>query len=348
MKLNNSTDISRTYTRHNLKTPLFVFFVCFVVLFFFAKLKAQSQKEFPMANVVFVSLTGDEQIRLYDIEQPGTLQLRTTSDAHGPTGALELHPNGKVLYSAHVGSTDLASYALDADSGELTLINKVQTGYVIPAHCITAGGGRFLITGYYGGGGVTVHRLEDDGAIGDELQYIDTGEKAHAVLSYEDRFVFVPHVCPNNKTAQFLFDADSGQLTANDPAELEPPDDNTGPRHICLRPKGDVAYIVNEQGNTVTAHRVDTTTGKLEIFQHLSTLPNDWTEGGHTAHIEVHQNGKWAYASNRGHDSIVGFNVADDGSLDPFGHVSVPASPRSFNIDPTVASFIARAKVPTP
>tara|TARA_Y100000588_G_scaffold361630_1_gene422614 strand:- start:6478 stop:7482 length:1005 start_codon:yes stop_codon:yes gene_type:complete len=290
-----------------------------------------------MPNVVFVSLTGDEQIRLYDIDASGALSLRTTSDAHGPTGSLELHPNEKVLYSAHVGSSDLASYAFDAGSGELTLINKVTTGYDIPAHTITAGSGKFLITGYYGGGGVTVHRLGADGSIGEQLQYIDTGEKAHAVLSYEDRFVYVPHVCPNNKTAQFLFDAESGNLTPNDPFELQPPDDNTGPRHICLRPAGDIAYIVNEQGNTATAHRVDTDSGQLEIVQHLGTLPDDWSEGGATAHIEVHANGKWAYASNRGHDSIVGFNVADDGSLAPFGHVPVPASPRSFNIDPTGA-----------
>jgi 6-phosphogluconolactonase len=167
------------------------------------------------------------------------------------------------------------------------------------------------------------------------VQYINTGEKAHAVLSIEDKFVFVPHVCPVNKTSQFRFDAATGQLTANDPAELLPPDENTGPRHACLGPKGDVVYIVNEQGNTVTAHRFDAARGTLTIFQHLSTLPADYTEGGHIAHTEIHPNGQWLYASNRGHDSIAGFTIAADGSLTPFGHYPVPASPRSFNIDPT-------------
>ena len=290
--------------------------------------------------VVFVSLTGDEQIKLYDMDaDSGALHLRTTSNAHGPSGALCLHPTKKVMYDAHVLSTTLVSLALDTDSGELTLINKVDTGIEIPAHQTTDRSGRFLLTAYYGGGGVTVHRLGDTGEILDLVQYIDTGVKAHCILSVDDRYIIVPHVCPTNKTAQFLFDTESGRLTANNPPELPPPDGNTGPRHICLRPKGDVAYIVNEQGNTVTAHRVDTNTGTLEIFQHLSTLPDDWSEGGATAHIEVHANGKWAYASNRGHDSIVGFNVSEDGSLDPFGHVSVPASPRSFNIDPT-GSFL--------
>lgn len=289
--------------------------------------------------VVFVSLTGDEQVKLYDLDPvSGALQLQTTSNAHGPSGALCLHPSGKVMLVAHVESTTLASFRLDTTSGELTLINKVDTGIDIPAHLITDRAGRFLLTAYYGGGGITVHRLGENGAIGELVQYIDTGEKAHCILSVnEDRFVFVPHVCPTNKTCQFRFDRASGLLTPNDPAELPPPDDETGPRHICFRPEGDVAYIVNEQGNTVTAHHYDVEQGTLEIFQNISTLPSDYTEGGNTAHVEVHPNGKWAYASNRGHDSIVGFNIDTDGTLSPFGHVPVPASPRSFNIDPTGA-----------
>lgn len=287
-------------------------------------------------TVVFVSLTGDEQVKAYDQDrETGALTLRSTSDAHGPSGALCLHPAGNLMYNAHVESTTLASYRLDTGSGELSHINTVDTGIGIPAHLVTDRRGRFLLTVYYGGGGITVHRLGGDGAIGEHVQYIDTGEKAHAVyLAVEDRYVIVPHVCPTNKTNQFRFDAETGQLTPNEPAVLDPPDDNTGPRHICFRPGGDVAYIVNEQGNTVTAHNFDADSGTLEIFQNVSTLPDDWEEGGFTAHVEVHRNGKWAYASNRGHDSIVGFNVAADGALSDFGHVSVPASPRSFNVDP--------------
>ncbi len=291
----------------------------------------------PAQPVVFVALTGDEQIKLYDLDlASGALQLRTTSNAYGPVGALCLHPSGKIMLAAHVLTTTLASFAFDTDSGELTLINKVDTGVEIPAHLITDSSGRFLLTAYYGGGGITVHRLGNDGAIGELVQYLNTGEKAHAVLATpQDRFVFVPHVCPTNKTSQFHFDRATGLLTPNEPAEVVPPAENTGPRHICFRPQGDVAYIVNEQSNTVTAYRFDAERGTLESFQEISTLPADYTEGGNTAHIEVHPNGKWAYASNRGHNSIVGFNIARDGMLSAFGYFPVPASPRSFNLDPT-------------
>ncbi len=289
--------------------------------------------------VVFVSLTGDQAIKLYDLDpQSGALALRTTSPAHGPSGALFLHPSRPVLYDAHVESSTLASFHLDTASGELTLINKIDTDLDTPAHLITDRAGRFLLTAYYTGGGVTVHRLDDDGAIGDLVQRIDTGPKAHAVLlTADERFVLVPHVCPNNKTSQFRFDANTGQLSPNDPPVLTPPASDSGPRHICFRPRGDVAYIVNEQGNTVTAHRFDPERGTLAIFQDISTLPAGYADGGYTAHVEVHPNGQWCYASNRGHDSIVGYNIDPAGALSPFGHYPVPASPRSFNIDPSGA-----------
>ena len=288
--------------------------------------------------VVFVSLTGDEAIKCYAIDAAsGELSLQATSPAHGPSGALFPHPRLDVFYDAHVEATTLASFRLDRFSGQLEFINTVDTGIGIPAHLATDSAGRFLLTAYYGGGGITVHRLGDDGSIGEQVQYIDTGEKAHAVyITPDDRFVFVPHVCPTNQTCQFCFDAEKGQLVPNEPPALAPPDENTGPRHICFRPAGDVAYIINEQGNTATAHRFDAERGTLEIFQHLSTLPDGHPQdSGATAHIEVHANGKWAYGSNRGHDSIVGFRIAAEGTLSPFGHYAVPASPRSFNIDPS-------------
>ena len=108
----------------------------------------------------------------------------------------------------------------------------------------------------------------------------------------EDRFVFVPHVCPNNRTYQFRFDSESGSTHGPMiPLSLHRPMTKRVHVNICFRPEGDVAYIVNEQGNTVTAHRYDPEKGTLEIFQNISTLPPDYTEGGATAHVEVHS--KW-------------------------------------------------------
>jgi len=288
-------------------------------------------------SVVFVSLTGDEKVLCYEMdESSGSLIQTASSPAHGPSGALCLHPAKDVMYDAHVESTTLASFRLDTGTGTLSLINKADTGIGVPAHMMVSQTGQFMLTAYYGGGGVTVHRLGEDGAIGDLIQYVDTGEKAHAILSaVDDAFVLVPHVWPNNKTSQFLFDSQSGLLAPNHPPELAPSEPRTGPRHICFRPGEDVAYIVNEQGNTVTVHTFDPAQGTLYVIQDITTLPQGYKDGGATAHVEAHPNGRWLYASNRGHDSVVSFDIGADGTLSQTGHVPVPASPRSFNIDRT-------------
>jgi 6-phosphogluconolactonase len=287
---------------------------------------------------VFVALTGDQAIRTYVMDPgSGVLDQVATSPAHGPIGALHLHRETGVVYGCQVLSTALSSYRLDTATGALSHINTVDTGLATPALAVTDAAGRFLISSYYTGGGVTVHRIRDDGGIGAEVQRVDTGEKAHAVLiDATNRFVFIPHVCPTNRTAQFRFDAATGRLTPNEPPFVVPAVEYTGPRHMCFGPRGDVVYTVNEQGNTVTVHRYDGRRGTLDPVQEVPTLPAGYADKSYTAHIEVHPNGRFAYASNRGPgDTLAGFRIAGDGTLSPLGRFPVPSSPRSFNIDPS-------------
>ena len=66
-------------------------------------------------------------------------------------------------------------------------------------------------------------------------------------------------------------------------------------------------------------------------------MPADYTEGGFTAHVEVHPNGRWLYASNRGHDSIATFRFHEgESKLEWIGATpSGGKTPRNFNIDPS-------------
>ncbi len=288
-------------------------------------------------SIIFVSETGDETISVYNIGSNGALSLRSTNPAYGPSGALCLHPKLEILYDAHVESTTISSFKIDRATGNLSHQNQVNTGIDIPAHMAIDSNGNFLLTAYYGGGGITVHKLESNGSIGNQVQYIQTGEKAHAVyITPDDSFVFVPHVCPTNHIRQFIFDKETGQLSDNTIPRLNPIDEQTGPRHICFHPSGDVAYVINEQGMTITSFQYNRLNGLLETKQHLSSLPDGATNNtGATAHIEVHPNGKWLYGSNRGHDSIVRMAIAEDDSLKQPEFFCVPSSPRSFNIEAT-------------
>ena len=51
-------------------------------------------------------------------------------------------------------------------------------------------------------------------------------------------------------------------------------------------------------------------------MQVISTLPDDYSGFNGTAAIRLSKDGKFLYASNRGHDSIAVYSILADGSLE--------------------------------
>jgi 6-phosphogluconolactonase len=109
----------------------------------------------------------------------------------------------------------------------------------------------------------------------------------------------------------------------------------SGPRHLTFHPSKPIAYVANEQGSSVTAYDLDTKAGTLSPRQTMSTLPKDWQGVNACAEIKVQSSGRFLYVANRGHDSIAGFTLDDDGRMTPIGQTSTEKTPRSFDIDPS-------------
>ena len=94
--------------------------------------------------------------------------------------------------------------------------------------------------------------------------------------------------------------------------------------------------MINELDSTITSLKWDAATGAFAVIGTVSTLPAGVTVASTTAEIQVHPNGRFVYGSNRGHDSIAVFSVADDGSLKLVEIESTRGkTPRHFTIDPT-------------
>src|SRR5262249_25533448 len=112
--------------------------------------------------------------------------------------------------------------------------------------------------------------------------------------------------------------------------------EGSGPRHVAFDPAGRNAYVINELDSTVTAYRFDASTGALEPFQIVSSLPDTCLVTGRASDIAVSPDGRFVYASNRGYDSIVILTVgATTGRLSPAGwQTSDGRTPRFFAIDP--------------
>ena len=106
-----------------------------------------------------------------------------------------------------------------------------------------------------------------------------------------------------------------------------------GPRHFVFDPREEYAFALGEMDATITvfAYR----DGMLNPLQTISTLPLGAEASPSCAEIAISSNGRFVYASNRGHDTIARFSFAD-GSLSALGHTETQGkTPRDFAIDPT-------------
>jgi 6-phosphogluconolactonase len=87
-----------------------------------------------------------------------------------------------------------------------------------------------------------------------------------------------------------------------------------GPRHLFFHPTLAVAYVLNELSNTLVVAdlRAD---GSLVERRRVSTLPADFIGHSQAGHLQLSDDGKTLYVSNRGHDSMAVFAVADSGTV---------------------------------
>jgi 6-phosphogluconolactonase len=90
-------------------------------------------------------------------------------------------------------------------------------------------------------------------------------------------------------------------------------------------------------GNFITAFHWDAGKGTLTPFQDIPTLPADFKGVSTCAEIMMTPDGKFLYASNRGHDSIAQFAV--DGLSGKLSLIGITPSggntPRNFDFDAT-------------
>lgn len=87
-----------------------------------------------------------------------------------------------------------------------------------------------------------------------------------------------------------------------------------GPRHIVFHPSQKIAYLICELNSTIEVLIYDGV-GRFSLLQVISTLPENWDTFNGTAAIRISSDGKFLYASNRGHDSIAVYEVLADGTL---------------------------------
>lgn len=241
----------------------------------------------------------------------------------------------------------VASFAIDPKTWKLAPLDRQPAQGSDPSYLAIDHTGHWLFVANYQNGSVAVYPIKDDGGIGpssDKIQYSgkgtnpgrQAGPHSHSIgLSPDNRFVFVADL-GLDEFFVYKFDDKSGKLTPNEPplATVEP---GSGARHFQISADGKFIYLTGEIKSNVTVFAYDAEKGGLKSLQTVSMLPKDFAGANTASELRIHPNGKWLYAANRGHDSIVRFSIdAKTGMLAPEDWTPTGGkTPRQFNIDPT-------------
>jgi 6-phosphogluconolactonase (cycloisomerase 2 family) len=265
---------------------------------------------------------------------------------------LALDHTQQFLYSAHGDSSEVGAYARDKNTGKLTLLNKQQTGGDNSSTVMADPSNRYIVLA--NGPGVAVFPIAKDGSLeprtdlvipeGDPGPYRREQHGPHphqATFDSSGRFVVVPDK-GLDRVHVFRLDAVHGKLVPTQPPSIKARY-GAAPRHISFHPTKPYAYLVNELDSTVTSYHWDSDRGSLRPFQRVPTTPATYTGDNTGAEIVVAPSGKFVYASNRGHDSIVVFSIDEaSGMLEPVGWESVQGKkPRFFCLDPSGSQLYA-------
>jgi 6-phosphogluconolactonase len=294
-----------------------------------------------------------EGIYVFEFDrETGVLTLvQTVTDRPGPNFQT-IHPGARFLYSVSGDPysddskhTTLSAYRIDRETGMLSLINEQSVQGNGPAHVSVDPHGEFAYVSNYSAGNLSVFRIGDDGALSEAVDVVQhegssmneqrqRGPHVHSIVpSADGRFIYVSDL-GIDRIMIYSVDRSSGTLS---PAQT-PYAENTpgsGPRHFTFHPTGEFAYSAEELTSTVAAFRVDPSTGALAQVQRLSMVPDDFDGSNSAADIHISPDGRFLYASNRGHDSLVIYYIdPETGELGLAGHEPTRGGhPRNFMID---------------
>ena len=268
------------------------------------------------------------------------------TDSPGYMQVVNTRSGSPMLYA--LSNSEVSWFAL-TDEKEVIFSGKVPVGSDSAAHLCIDKSARMLFTANYGDGTISWLPISEDGTLGeahvllngqgvhhgikgqwgDGPEFRQESAHPHGVVVCEDQ-LYVADL-GSNEVVCWSIDFDACMLNRSSSITLH---DLAGPRHIDFSNDGRFGYVLNELDNTVCVlSRDGGNNGELSLLQTISSLPLGWAEENqdpsgfpneiysqpsHASELLLAPDGRYLYASNRGHDSIAVFAVNGvDGTINP-------------------------------
>ncbi len=245
----------------------------------------------------------------------------------------------------------LSVFSVNPENKDITLLETKSSYGPGPAYVSIDRSGKFLLLANYGAGNIVVYPIQEDGLLGDPTADImHTGSsvnksrqsKPHPhsiIVSPDNKFVYCADLGIDRIKA-YEFDDSSGELKPREDLDVAAPA-GSGPRHLIFDPSGKFAYLTLEMTSRLAAFKFNS--GRLVEIDSYEMLPEDFEGVSYSAEVRVSPDGRFVYASNRGHNSIAVFEINQtDGSLERIQIIGTEGDfPRNFNIDPSGSVLVA-------
>jgi 6-phosphogluconolactonase (cycloisomerase 2 family) len=230
--------------------------------------------------------------------------------------------------------------------------------------------GRHVLIAYNNPSAVTVHRIESDATLGQELRPaapLDAGIYGHQIRVARSNRVAILVARGNDATndrredpgSLKTFRFDDGRLTSQ--ASIAPQGGyGFGPRHLDFHPSQPWVFVSLERQNQIWVFRMDGDALHPEPLFKVDTLARPGTVQPRqlAGTIHVHPNGRFVYGANRadgttdpggtdpaslGENSIAVYAIDQrTGGLTPIQHVDTRGiHARTFHIDPSGRILVA-------
>jgi 6-phosphogluconolactonase (cycloisomerase 2 family) len=239
----------------------------------------------------------------------------------------------------------VSSFAIDAESGLLSNLNRVSSGGMNGVSLALNPTDRFLVVANYRASNVAVFPLATDGSLQEHGQIVPLHGTPHSLRRVGHQEAAHPHDVDFDPSGRYVAAVDKGVdgvwLFRFADGKLEPAQfvasrGGLGPRHITFDPNGKWAWVCNELESSVTAYSWSADNGSLKAVAMAWTLPPDFVGETTTAELAFHRATRTLYVSNRGHDSVAMFRASEDGVLTGLGWQPTRGkTPRFIGIEPT-------------
>jgi 6-phosphogluconolactonase len=284
-----------------------------------------------------------------DMQTGALIPVAVFKDIENPSFVTLSH-DGQYLYSVietddfeNKKSGGVAAFKINQQTGELTLLNQRASDGIDPCHISIDQTDSCILVSNYTGGSIAVFQINTDGSLSACSQFIEyqgssihsrqASSHAHAALiSADNSDVFITDLGADC-LRHYHLDVVNRKVTEAPPAIIKTKP-GAGPRHMIFHPNQRYLYVLNELNNTVSFY--DYVKIALTEKQVITTLPADFHGENIAADIHVTANGRFLYASNRGHDSLAIFTIdQNNGELTLLGYQStLGKTPRNFFITP--------------